>query len=235
MSHRPPSPTRGRTIGLCLETALSLAELLRAARTVVAGHQALIDDVRRTDPAPDGAAVLADSLALPVVGGSSLPGTIGDGSRRGRILAVGRRHEERFMDENWTRGDRHVEMVTLDGRDAFRVMVPEYHGAGCLACHGGPAGATDITGYPKEGAELGEPVECLRADRVDGSIVSRGRCSGNAIEQYGGLAPGPSLSRVRARRRSPAGPGGPTTCPHGAAPRPHPRRASVRGGAGGAA
>ncbi len=42
------------------------------------------------------------------------------------------------------------------GRTAFRVMVPEYFGKGCLSCHGTPKGAIDITGYPKEGAKLDE-------------------------------------------------------------------------------
>jgi len=207
-----------------LETALSLAELLRAARTVVSGHQTLINDAARQGPAPGGASVLADSLALLGANGSGVPEALGADSRRGRFLALqaeaivevldenrsvidqpdvgfkgfvpavfarlvnerfgekaggqarmkvtapmalvrNRRArpdaweraviEERFMAANWTRGDRHVETATLDGREAFRVMVPEYYGAGCLACHGGPAGATDITGYPKEGAEIG--------------------------------------------------------------------------------
>lgn len=206
-----------------LDIALSLAELLRAARTVVAGHQALINDAERNTPAPDGRAILADSLALLEGAGSAVPAAIGEDSRRGRFLALqaeaiveiidenrgvldqpgvgfkgfvpavfarlvnerfgekaeGRARlkvtapldlvrnrrarpddweraviEERFRDASWPRGERHVETTMLDGREAFRVMVPEYYGTGCLACHGGPAGETDITGYPKEGAEL---------------------------------------------------------------------------------
>ncbi len=40
------------------------------------------------------------------------------------------------------------------GREVFRVLVPEYYGAGCLGCHGEPSGEIDITGYPKEGGQL---------------------------------------------------------------------------------
>ena len=47
-------------------------------------------------------------------------------------------------------------MATAKGRDAFRVLVPEYYGAGCLRCHGEPKGEIDVTGYPKEGGKLGD-------------------------------------------------------------------------------
>jgi hypothetical protein len=35
-------------------------------------------------------------------------------------------------------------------------MIPEYYGDSCLACHGVPKGAVDITGGKKEGGVLGE-------------------------------------------------------------------------------
>ena len=44
----------------------------------------------------------------------------------------------------------------IEGRDAFRVMVPEYYAKSCLSCHGQPKGEVDITGYPKEGASEGD-------------------------------------------------------------------------------
>jgi hypothetical protein len=34
--------------------------------------------------------------------------------------------------------------------------VPEYYVASCLSCHGTPKGEIDVTGYPKEGAALGD-------------------------------------------------------------------------------
>ena len=206
-----------------LGIALSLAELLRAARTVVAERQHRINDPERTEPAFSGEEIVEASLARLEKAGSVVPDALDDGSRRGRYLALqaeaiaeviddnrdvidqpgvgfkgfvpavfarlvnerfgekaggearlkvtapldlvrNRRArpdawergviDERFRAADWPRGERHVETTMLDGREAFRVMVPEYYGEGCLACHGGPAGELDVTGYPKEGAEL---------------------------------------------------------------------------------
>ena len=55
--------------------------------------------------------------------------------------------EGRLMSGDWPAGDVFEERTAAVGRDAFRVLVPEYHGEGC---HGGPAGEIDVTGYPKE-------------------------------------------------------------------------------------
>ena len=48
-----------------------------------------------------------------------------------------------------------ISEVTEEGR-MLRVMAPIYYEKDCLACHGGPAGDLDISGYPKEGAREGE-------------------------------------------------------------------------------
>ncbi len=64
--------------------------------------------------------------------------------------------ETRLEDPAWPEGEPYTARVEVDGRDAFRMMLPEYYQASCLECHGGPAGAMDITGYPKEGAALGD-------------------------------------------------------------------------------
>jgi hypothetical protein len=53
----------------------------------------------------------------------------------------------------WPRGQPYSEMADAKGRPAYRVMVPEYYAASCLACHGAPKGEMDVTGYPKEGAK----------------------------------------------------------------------------------
>lgn len=37
----------------------------------------------------------------------------------------------------------------------FRYMIPIYTEESCLSCHGEPAGAKDISGYPREGLKLG--------------------------------------------------------------------------------
>jgi hypothetical protein len=63
---------------------------------------------------------------------------------------------EKFLDPNWTRGELFSQSRPSQGRDAFRVMVPEYYSASCLSCHGQKKGEVDITGYPKEGASEGD-------------------------------------------------------------------------------
>lgn len=60
-----------------------------------------------------------------------------------------------LMSEDWPVGKIYTEAAANDGRKAFRVLVPEYYGKGCLSCHGGPKGEIDVTGYPKEGGEEG--------------------------------------------------------------------------------
>lgn len=62
----------------------------------------------------------------------------------------------RFMAADWPKGRVLSAEASNRGRKAFRVLVPEYYGQGCMACHGGPKGELDITGYPKEGGKVGE-------------------------------------------------------------------------------
>jgi len=38
----------------------------------------------------------------------------------------------------------------------LRTMMPIYYSADCLTCHGSPKGLLDISGYPREGAQVGE-------------------------------------------------------------------------------
>lgn len=63
---------------------------------------------------------------------------------------------QKFSSPDWPKGDPFSEITTIDGRPAFRLLVPEYYQASCLACHGEPAGEVDITGYPKEGGHEGD-------------------------------------------------------------------------------
>ena len=61
-----------------------------------------------------------------------------------------------FEMKDWPKGEIFSE-VTGEGADRrVRVAVPEYYSQSCLSCHGGPQGELDITGYPREGAELGD-------------------------------------------------------------------------------
>lgn len=64
--------------------------------------------------------------------------------------------ESKFLSASWPRGEIFYQAAPNRGRDAFRVMVPEYYLSSCLSCHGQPKGDVDITGYPKEGASEGD-------------------------------------------------------------------------------
>jgi hypothetical protein len=64
--------------------------------------------------------------------------------------------KEKLLAADWPRGQIHAEPHPNKGREAFRVMVPEYYAGSCLSCHGAPKGEIDITGYPKEGAKEGD-------------------------------------------------------------------------------
>ena len=62
----------------------------------------------------------------------------------------------RLQSETWPKGQPYSDVTTTKGRQAFRIAVPEYYAASCLACHGGPKGEMDLTGYPKEGRKEGD-------------------------------------------------------------------------------
>jgi len=62
----------------------------------------------------------------------------------------------KLLDPQWPKGQSYSAVVDTNNRPAFRVMVPEYYAASCLACHGPPKGEMDVTGYPKEGGKLGD-------------------------------------------------------------------------------
>jgi len=61
-----------------------------------------------------------------------------------------------FMAKDWPKGQPFSAVVDQGGRQVFRIAEPEYYVQSCLSCHGAPSGALDMTGYPKEGAELGD-------------------------------------------------------------------------------
>lgn len=64
--------------------------------------------------------------------------------------------EDKFRSESWPVGQAFFEETDVSGSPAFRMLIPEYYSESCLACHGSPAGETDVTGFPKEGGQLGE-------------------------------------------------------------------------------
>lgn len=63
---------------------------------------------------------------------------------------------DKFAKPDWPKGEAFSEAASVDGRAAFRMIVPEYYRASCLTCHGVPKGEMDITGYPKEGGKEGD-------------------------------------------------------------------------------
>jgi Protein of unknown function (DUF3365) len=63
---------------------------------------------------------------------------------------------EKLLSASWPKGEFYAAVAESKGRAAFRVAVPDYYSASCLACHGGPKGQIDVTGYPKEGRNEGD-------------------------------------------------------------------------------
>ena len=57
---------------------------------------------------------------------------------------------------DWPKGQIYAGVDASSGEARARIMVPEYYGASCMSCHGGPKGELDISGYPKEGASEGD-------------------------------------------------------------------------------
>lgn len=64
--------------------------------------------------------------------------------------------ETRFRAEGWKTGEAFAEPAPLEGKPAFRFLLPEYYQASCLACHGEPKGVLDVTGGKMEGLKLGD-------------------------------------------------------------------------------
>ena len=59
----------------------------------------------------------------------------------------------------WLSGRPQAEAYVSELTDAgqtLRVVMPIYYGKDCLACHGGPKGEIDVSGYPKEGHNEGD-------------------------------------------------------------------------------
>jgi hypothetical protein len=59
-----------------------------------------------------------------------------------------------FKASGYEKGKTYAAMGEHKGRAAFRLIIPEYYAASCLACHGEPKGERDITGGMKEGGKL---------------------------------------------------------------------------------
>jgi len=64
--------------------------------------------------------------------------------------------ETKFKSSIWIKGQWFAENAIVEGRAAYRFILPEYYKQSCLKCHGEPKGELDITGGKKEGGVLGE-------------------------------------------------------------------------------
>lgn len=64
--------------------------------------------------------------------------------------------KNKFQAAGWMKGKFIEQEAQLNGRKAYRVLLPEYYETSCLSCHGGPKGSTDITGGRREGGKLGD-------------------------------------------------------------------------------
>jgi hypothetical protein len=206
-------------------TAISLADLLRSARTVISANQGKINDPALGDKGLSGDAVLSGAIENDIKATGLDPRTVDVATPKGKLLAAlskaikqvmdanqrtinekdvgfkgfvpavfGRLVTEQFQAEaggkalikvtappelvrnrkaapdefetqviatkfstsDWPKDKIYSAVEPVKGRQATRVLVPEYYGSGCLSCHGGPKGEIDVTGYPKEGAKLGD-------------------------------------------------------------------------------
>ena len=52
--------------------------------------------------------------------------------------------KNKFQSTGWGKGEFVAEEAKLNGKKAYRLLIPEYYESSCLACHGEPKGATDI-------------------------------------------------------------------------------------------
>ena len=221
----PLEGPRAQTNSEDVETALSLANLLRSARAVISANQDLINDPAIGDKGLTSAVVLDKAFERYQEKTGNDPRSVDPDTREGRLLAAqiaaiaevmddnqasinkqgqgfkgfvpavfARLANEQFranigdlaeikvtapkslvrnrkalpdswenevieqtlMQPNWPAGDFFTAETASGGRDAFRILIPEYYSEGCLKCHGEPSGEIDVTGYPKEGGKLGD-------------------------------------------------------------------------------
>jgi len=61
---------------------------------------------------------------------------------------------KKLGDPGYPRQGDKIMSETVGG--TVRVMLPLFYGKGCMGCHGGPKGETDVSGYKKEGAKEGD-------------------------------------------------------------------------------
>lgn len=68
-----------------------------------------------------------------------------------------------FQAPAWKHEGFVAEEAELNGKRAYRLLIPEYYDASCLVCHGEPKGGMDVTGWEKGGGKLGDLGGALSA------------------------------------------------------------------------
>ncbi len=63
---------------------------------------------------------------------------------------------EKLLSQQWPKNESFSDILQVNGKTAYRTVIPEYYSPSCMSCHGEPAGEIDVTGYPKEGAKAGD-------------------------------------------------------------------------------
>jgi uncharacterized protein DUF3365 len=63
---------------------------------------------------------------------------------------------DKLLSSGWPKDQSYAAVTQIKGKTAYRTAVPEYYGSSCLTCHGTPKGETDLTGFPKDGANEGD-------------------------------------------------------------------------------
>ncbi len=63
---------------------------------------------------------------------------------------------DKLLSASWPKDQVFSEVARRNGKLAYRTAMPEYYGPTCLSCHGSPVGDIDVTGYQKEGANVGD-------------------------------------------------------------------------------
>jgi hypothetical protein len=64
--------------------------------------------------------------------------------------------KSKFQSPGWKKGAFVEQEAELNGRKAYRLLIPEYYETSCFACPGAPTGSKDVTGARSQGAKLGD-------------------------------------------------------------------------------
>ncbi|MGO9519770.1 MAG: DUF3365 domain-containing protein [Candidatus Korobacteraceae bacterium] len=64
--------------------------------------------------------------------------------------------KSKFQSAGWKKGELVEQEAQLSGRRAYRMLIPEYYEASCMACHGESKGSEYVPAGKRKSAELGD-------------------------------------------------------------------------------